>query len=92
MIDAFHFSRAGSSGTGLPPLAGIWTEEKMEVLVRDNNIEKAIYIFRSKVEHSGLLKEIKGRMFHLTRTQRRKVKDQVAKRRLRKYGEDFKRR
>ena len=39
-------------------------EGGLEVIVRDNNLEKALRIFKRKVQKSGLLKEIKMRSFY----------------------------
>ena len=56
----------------------------IEVLVREGNLEDALRKFKKRVSFSGLLKELKRTSFHETRTQRRKVKDRIALRRLKR--------
>ena len=48
----------------------------------NGNMEKAIAILRKDVERSGILRELKLRKHFLSRTERRKEKDHLAKRRL----------
>ena len=57
---------------------------KMEIIVCDGNIEKAILTLIKKVFQSGLFKEIQRNSFFATRTERRKLKDRIALRRLNK--------
>ena len=48
------------------------------VVVKDNNIEKALSLFKRKVKNSGLLKELRDREFYekpsLKRRRRNKMK------------------
>ncbi len=56
----------------------------MEVVVRNNNIEEAILRLKRMVKGSGLLTELKRSSFYETRTQRRKTKDKLARKRAKK--------
>ncbi len=56
----------------------------MEVVVRNNNIEEAILRLKRMVKNSGLLTELKRSSFYETRTQRRKTKDKLARKRTKK--------
>jgi ribosomal protein S21 len=53
-------------------------ERKMEVLVQNDNIERAILQLRKGVYSSGLFREYKRSLSFETRTQRRKRKDRLA--------------
>jgi small subunit ribosomal protein S21 len=46
--------------------------------------EKAMRKFKRKVETEGLMREIKKRQFHMTKSQRRKEKRKQAEKRRRK--------
>lgn len=57
----------------------------LSVTVRDNNVEKAIRIFKKKVMNSGLLQELREREFYESKgTKRRKAKDAATRRFKRK--------
>ena len=47
-------------------------EGGLEVIVRDNNLEKALRIFKRKVQKSGLLKENQDASLAMRSIQRRK--------------------
>jgi ribosomal protein S21 len=56
----------------------------MEVEVRNGNIEVAIIRLKRKVLCSGLFRELKRSAFFETRSQRRKRKDQLALKRVKR--------
>jgi ribosomal protein S21 len=56
----------------------------MMVIVHNGNIEEAIARLKKKVQGSGLMREFKRSSFYETRTQRRKRKDQMARKRVKK--------
>jgi len=56
----------------------------MEVRVQNGNIEMAIVVLKRKVLSSGLFRELKRSAFFETRTQRRKRKDQLARKRAKR--------
>jgi ribosomal protein S21 len=59
----------------------------MMIEVRNGDIEAALR--KLKKECSGLLGEVRRREYHLSRTQRRRVKDIAAARRRRKYEQHY---
>jgi ribosomal protein S21 len=56
----------------------------MKVVVQNGNIESAIVDLKRKVLCSGLFRELKRSAFFETRTQRRKRKDRMALKRMKK--------
>jgi ribosomal protein S21 len=56
----------------------------MEIFVLNDNIEQAINQLKRKVQKDGILKQLKLSAFATTRTQKRKIKDQIALRRLKR--------
>jgi ribosomal protein S21 len=56
----------------------------MEVVVQNGNIEVAIEVLKKKVLSSGLFRELRRSAFFETRTQRRKTKDQMARKRAKR--------
>jgi len=56
----------------------------MEVRVQNGNIEMAIVVLKRKVLSSGLFRELKRSAFFETRSQRRKRKDQLALKRVKR--------
>jgi len=59
-------------------------ERDMQVTVHHDNLERAIRDLRNKVKTSGLLRELKRSTYFETRTQRRKTKDAMARKRFKK--------
>jgi small subunit ribosomal protein S21 len=59
-------------------------EYKRSVIVRDDNIEKALRKFKKKIAESGLLDELRERQTYEKPTTERKRKKGAAKARLRK--------
>ena len=59
----------------------------MMVVVHNGNIERAIIQLKRKVQGSGLLRELKRSSFYESRSQRRKRKDQEARKRTKKITE-----
>ncbi len=53
------------------------------------SLEKAVQRFKNKINKSGLKKDLRSKKFHLTKSQKRKLKDAEAERRHRE--EDRKR-
>jgi small subunit ribosomal protein S21 len=51
----------------------------LAVSVRDNNVEKAISIFKQKVKNSGLMLEIKRRSFYEKPSRKRRHVKNLAK-------------
>ena len=64
-------------------------EGGLEVIVRDNNLEKALRIFKRKVQKSGLLKEIKMRSFYEKPAEKNQRKKKEAVKRWRKLQKKF---
>jgi len=59
--------------------------ELVLVKVRDNeSIEEALRRFKRECERNGILKEIKRREFYLSPTLKRKLKQQEARRKMRR--------
>jgi len=56
----------------------------MEVVVQNGNIEVAIEVLKKNVLSSGLFRELRRSAFFETRTQRRKTKDQMARKRAKR--------
>ena len=56
----------------------------MMVIVHNGNIEEAIVRLKRKVQGSGLLRELRRSSFYESRTQRRRRKDQEARKRVKK--------
>ena len=59
-------------------------EYKRSVVVRDDNVERALRKFKKKITDSGLLDELRGRQTYEKPTTERKRKKGAAKARLRK--------
>jgi small subunit ribosomal protein S21 len=59
----------------------------LTVLVEDGKFEKAMRLFKKKVDDTGLLKEIRDREAYVKPTLRRKLAKNAAKRRWQKYIE-----
>jgi len=59
-------------------------EYKRSVMVRDDNIERALRKFKKKIQESGLLDELRSRETYEKPTTERKRKKGAAKARLRK--------
>jgi small subunit ribosomal protein S21 len=55
-----------------------------EVVVKDNNLEKALKRLKRKLERAGLFKEMKRRRHYEKPSERRRRKHQEAERRRRK--------
>ena len=55
------------------------------VLVGDGNVEKALRRFKTKIQNTGLLLELRERETYQKPTARRKIKKGQAKSRWRKY-------
>ena len=56
----------------------------LEVTVRDGNIEKALKIFKRKVQKSGLLKELKQKSFYEKPSEKKQRRKKEAVKRWRK--------
>jgi ribosomal protein S21 len=56
----------------------------IEVVVVNQDLDKALRLFRNRLGKEGLLTELRDREYFLTRTQRRKRKDRRAMGRWRK--------
>ena len=50
----------------------------MLVIVKNKDLEKAIKVLRYRLNKEGITRELKDKQYFLTRTQKRKVKDQRA--------------
>ena len=59
-------------------------EYKRSVMVRDDNIERALRKFKKKIQESGLLDELRSRETYEKPTTERKRKKGAARARLRK--------
>ena len=59
----------------------------LTVIVEDGRFEKAMRLFKKKVDDSGLLKEVRDREAYVKPTIRRKLAKNAAKRRWQKYLE-----
>ena len=57
------------------------------VVVEDGKFEKAMRLFKKKVDDSGLLKELRDREAYVKPTIRRKLAKSAAKKRWQKYLE-----
>ena len=60
----------------------------MAVTVRENDIEKALKIFKRQIQRQGLLKELKQRSFYEKPSEKRKRKLKAAKRRMAKLAQE----
>lgn len=47
----------------------------------EKDFDSALLLFKKRIEKDGILRELKGRRYHLTPLQRRREKDNVAARR-----------
>ena len=56
----------------------------LHIKVRDNQIEKALRIFKQRVKESGLLLEIKEKSFYTKPSERRRTMKNIAKLRSKK--------
>jgi small subunit ribosomal protein S21 len=63
-------------------------EYKRSVVVRDDNVERALRKFKKKITDSGLLDELRSRQTYEKPTTERKRKKGAAKARLRKQLRD----
>ena len=59
----------------------------LTVVVEDGKFEKAMRLFKKKVDEVGLLKEVRDRQEYVKPTTRRKMAKNAAKRRWQKYLE-----
>ncbi len=59
----------------------------MTVIVEDGKFEKAMRLFKKKVDDSGLLKEVRDRMEYVKPTTQRKMKKNAARKRWLKHLE-----
>ena len=59
----------------------------LTVIVEDGKFEKAMRLFKKKVDDSGLLKEVRDREAYVKPTTRRKMAKNSAKKRWQKYLE-----
>jgi len=59
----------------------------MTVIVEDGKFEKAMRLFKKKVDDSGLLKELRDREAYVKPTIRRKLAKNAARKRWQKYLE-----
>lgn len=59
-------------------------EYRRSVVVKDDNVERALRKFKKKIQESGLLEELRGRETYEKPTTERKRKKGAAKARLRK--------
>lgn len=59
----------------------------LTVIVEDGKFEKAMRLFKKKVDDSGLLKEVREREAYVKPTIRRKLAKNAAKKRWQKYLE-----
>ena len=59
-------------------------EYRRGVVVKDDNVERALRKFKKKIQESGLLEELRGRETYEKPTTERKRKKGAAKARLRK--------
>ena len=59
----------------------------LTVLVEDGKFEKAMRLFKKKVDDSGLLKEYRDRMEYVKPTIKRKLAKNAAKKRWQRYIE-----
>ena len=63
-------------------------EYKKSVVVKDDNVERALRKFKKKIQESGLLDELRGRETYEKPTTERKRKKGAARARLRKRLRD----
>jgi small subunit ribosomal protein S21 len=63
-------------------------EYKRSVIVKDDNVERALRKFKKKIQESGLLDELRGRETYEKPTTERKRKKGAARARLRKRLRD----
>ena len=63
-------------------------EYKRSVVVKDDNVERALRKFKKKIQESGLLDELRGRETYEKPTTERKRKKGAARARLRKRLRD----
>ena len=62
----------------------------MTVIVEDGKFEKAMRLFKKKVDDSGLLKEVRDRMEYVKPTTKRKMARNAARKRWLKHLEQSK--
>jgi small subunit ribosomal protein S21 len=60
----------------------------MAVVVHENDIEKALKIFKRQIQRQGLLKELKQRSYYEKPSEKRKRKLKAAKRRMAKLSQE----
>ena len=56
----------------------------LQVTVQDNNLEKAMRIFKKKVQKSGILKELKAKQYYEKPAEKKQRKKKEAVKRWRK--------
>ena len=61
-----------------------------KILVNDNNVEKALRKLKKKITDSGILQEVRDRQQFVKPTTKRKIKENLAKRRWQKHLRDQK--
>jgi small subunit ribosomal protein S21 len=59
----------------------------MTVIVEDGKFEKALRLFKKKVDDSGIIKEYRDRMEYVKPTTQRKMKKNAAKKRWQRHLE-----
>lgn len=60
----------------------------MAVIVRENDIERALKIFKRQIQRQGLLKELKQRSYYEKPSEKRKRKLKAARRRMAKLSQE----
>ena len=58
-----------------------WKGDGVSVLVEDGKFEKALRLFKKKVEYSGVLKEVKERQYYVKPAIERKLRKNAARKR-----------
>ncbi len=62
----------------------------LSVIVEDGKFEKALRLFKKKVDDSGIIKEYRDRMEYVKPTTQRKMKKNAAKKRWQRHLESSK--
>ncbi len=62
----------------------------LSVVVEDGKFEKALRLFKKKVDDSGIIKEYRDRMEYVKPTTQRKMKKNAAKKRWQRHLESSK--
>ncbi len=71
-------------GSDIRPLFLFWKEIALQVLVRDNNVERAIRALKRKLQREGVFREMKARRAYEKPSERRVREKADAVRRSRK--------